>query len=159
AAVLLPTGNLVERHGPKAIIMAGMLLACASVALMALPMGLIELTILRGLAGIGQGALLIGVQAHILAVASPQKKTQGVAIIVFGFQGGLIAGMALGSLLVNQLHAPGVFKIAGGIGLLTILYTLLRLPTVQAKAKGAAGLGKAIGQLFSDIKQVMSNIE
>ena len=52
--------------------------------------------------------LFIGIQAYILAVASPEKKTQGNAIIVFGFQGGMISGMAIGSLLVNYLHPQGV---------------------------------------------------
>jgi MFS family permease len=159
ALSLLPAGNFAERYGPKAVIMGGMLLACASVAMMALPMGVIELTVLRGLAGVGQGALMIGVQAHILAVASPQKKTQGVAIIVFGFQGGLISGMALGSLLVSHLQAPGVFRIAGAIGLAAVLYTLLRLPHVETKTKSASGLSVAFRGLVSDIKHVISNVE
>ena len=159
ALSLLPAGNLAERYGPKLVIMLGMLLACASVAMMALPMGIVELTAMRGLAGVGQGALMIGVQAHILAVASPQKKTQGVAIIVFGFQGGLISGMALGSLLVNHLQAPGVFKIAGAIGLAAVLYTVLRLPRVETRTKTTAGLGAAARELVSDIKHVISNAE
>jgi MFS family permease len=159
ALSLLPAGNFAERHGPKAIIVFGLLLAGASVALMALPLGIVELTVLRGVAGIGQGVLMIGVQSHILAVTSPQKKTQGVAIIVFGFQGGLIAGMALGSLLVSQLHAPGVFKIAGAIGLCTILYTLMRLPSVNASKKVAASMGKAFRQLGTDIAHVITNLD
>ncbi len=159
ALSLLPAGNLVERYGPKVMILSGLMLAAASVALMALPMGIVELTVLRGFAGIGQGVLMIGVQSHILAVTSPQKKTQGVAIIVFGFQGGLIAGMALGSLLVSQLHAPGVFKIAGAIGLLTILYTMTRLPSVNATKKTGASMGKAFRQLGSDIAHVMTNLD
>jgi MFS family permease len=158
ALSLLPAGNFAERYGPKVVIMLGMLLACASVAMMALPMGVVELTVLRGLAGVGQGALMIGVQAHILAVASPQKKTQGVAIIVFGFQGGLISGMALGSLLVNHLQATGVFKIAGAIGLAAVLYTLLRLPRVETRTKSASGLGAAFRGLVSDVKHVISNV-
>ena len=159
ALSLLPAGNFAERYGPKAVILFGMLLACASVALMALPMGVIELTVLRGLAGLGQGVLMIGVQSHILAVASPQKKTQGVAIIVFGFQGGLISGMALGSLLVNHLQASGVFKIAGAIGFCAILYTLARLPSVESTAKSVSGLGTAARKLVNDIKSVMINGE
>ena len=57
--------------------------------------------------------LFIGIQAYILAVASPEKKTQGAAIIVFGFQGGMISGMAIGSLLVNYLEPHGVFVVSG----------------------------------------------
>ena len=159
ALILLPAGNFAERYGPKLVIVLGMLLAGASVAAMAWPMGIVELTVLRGLAGVGQGALMIGVQAHILAVASPQKKTQGVAIIVFGFQGGLISGMALGSLLVNHLQAPGVFTISGAIGLSAVLYTLLRLPRVEVKTPATVRLRTAAHELMSDIKHVITNAE
>jgi len=159
ALSLLPAGNFSERYGPKAIILAGLLLASVGVAAMVVPAGIVELTIFRGIAGVGQGMLMIGVQAYILTVASPQKKTQGVAIIVFGFQGGLIAGMALGSLLVNYLEAPGVFMISGAIGLTTIFYTLLRLPKVTIQTQALMGLGASTRELISDIKQVIGNAE
>jgi MFS family permease len=159
ALSLLPAGNLSERYGPKAIILFGLLLASVGVATMVVPVGFVELTILRGIAGVGQGMLMIGVQAYILTVASPQKKTQGVAIIVFGFQGGLIAGMALGSLLVNYLEASGVFMISGTIGVTTIFYTLMRLPKVTVQTQAIAGMGEAIRELMSDIKHVISNTE
>jgi predicted MFS family arabinose efflux permease len=159
ALSLLPAGNFAERFGPKLIILIGLLLAGASMAAMMLPLGIFELTILRGIAGVGQGTLMIGVQAYILTVASPQKKTQGVAIIVFGFQGGLISGMALGSLLVNYLDARGVFMISGAIGLVTVLYTLLRLPKVTILKQAAGGLGSSIHELVSDIKHAIANPE
>ena len=105
ALSLIPAGNLAERYGPNPVIVAGLLMAGASVLGLALPLGIFEMTGLRALAGIGQGLLLIGVQSYILNVASPDKKTQGTAIIVLGFQGGMLSGMAIGSLLVNSLHA------------------------------------------------------
>lgn len=156
---LLPAGNFVERYGPKPVILAGLLLATAGVAGMYMPIGITELSILRGIAGLGQGMLLIGVQAYILAVASPQKKTQGVAIIVFGFQGGLISGMALGSLLVNYLQPSGVFMVSGAIGFAAIFYTLLRLPRVNDQARIASGLVAAARRLVRDIRDVTSDPE
>lgn len=159
ALSLLPAGNFTERYGPKTAILVGLLLATAGVAGMVMRVGIIELTFLRGIAGLGQGMLLIGVQSYILAVASPQKKTQGVAIIVFGFQGGLISGMALGSLLVNYLEAPGVFMISGAIGCSAIFYTLLRLPSVSDQARIAGGLVAAARRLVHDIRDVMSDRE
>jgi MFS family permease len=159
ALSLLPAGNLADRYGPKPLILSGMLLAGAAVAGMIVPLGLNELTILRGLAGIGQGMLLIGVQSYILAVASPEKKTQGAAIIVFGFQGGMISGMALGSLLVTQLQPQGVFAIAGAVAVATILYSLLLLPRAEQKPQAAGGLGAAVRKLGGDIKNVATNLE
>ena len=159
ALSLLPAGNFAERFGPKLVILVGLLMAGASMAAMMMPMAIFELTILRGIAGLGQGALMIGVQAYILTVASPQKKTQGVAIIVFGFQGGLISGMALGSLLVNYLEASGVFMISGVIGLITIIYTLLRLPKVTIESQAVGGLSTSAHELVSDIKHVIASPE
>ena len=124
ALSLIPAGNLTERYGPNRVIVAGLILAGASVLGLALPIGIFEMTGFRALAGIGQGLLLIGVQSYILNVASPDKKTQGTAIIVLGFQGGMLSGMAIGSLLVNSLHPQGVFIVAGGVGLVAALYTL-----------------------------------
>src|SRR5436305_15008900 len=134
ALSLIPAGVLCDRRGPKPVILLGLVLAAASVLALALPLGIWEMTALRAISGIGQGVLLIGVQSYILAVASPEKKTQGVAIIVFGFQAGLIAGLALGSLMVNSLGAKGVFMIAGGAGLANLVYSLLLLPSPDPKS-------------------------
>jgi MFS family permease len=159
ALSLLPAGNLAERYGPKPLILVGILLAGASVAGMAFPLGINELTVLRGLAGLGQGVLLIGVQTYILAVASPEKKTQGAAIIVFGFQGGMLSGMALGSLLLNQLDARGVFEVAGAVALATVLYVVMLLPRAEKKAQAPGNLGAAVGKLAGDIRSVVTSFE
>ena len=158
ALSLIPAGTFCERSGPKPVIILGLLLAASSVLGLALPLGLWEMTALRGLAGIGQGMLMIGVQSFILAVAPPGKKTQGVAIIVFGFQAGLLSGMALGSLLVNFLSTAGVFIISGGVGLLTLVYTLLLVPRSEPTQR-QDGLRVAVGKLFSDLKNVSTNFE
>src|SRR5690606_35764665 len=78
----------------------------------------------RGLAGLGQAILFIGVQHYILAHAPPEKRTQSAAIIVFGFNGGMISGAALGSLLVNYIAATGVFALAAVTSLLLALYAI-----------------------------------
>jgi predicted MFS family arabinose efflux permease len=93
-----------------------------------LPLDILHITLLRAISGVGQGMLFIGIQAYILAVAPAEKKTQGAAIIVFGFQGGMISGMAIGSLLVNYLHPQGVFLLSGAIGFATAIYSMLLIP-------------------------------
>jgi predicted MFS family arabinose efflux permease len=159
ALSLLPAGYLVERYGPKPIILAGMLLAGASVAAMFLPFGIHGLTALRGLAGLGQGILMIGVQSYILLVAPPEKKTQGAAIIVFGFQGGMLSGTALGSLLVNQLQPQGVFATAGAIACIAMLYAVILVPHVIPSQQVSAGFKKVVSKLANDIRSVVTNLE
>lgn len=158
AASLIPAGVFSDRYGSKPIILIGLTIAAASVLALTLPLGIWEMTALRGLAGIGQGLLLIGVQSFILAVASPEKKTQGAAIIVFGFQGGLIAGMALGSLMVNFLQAGGVFAIAGGVGFATIMYSLLLMPRTERK-QAQSSIGAAVKKLTDELKKTVTNLE
>jgi predicted MFS family arabinose efflux permease len=122
------------------------------------PIGLWGMTLVRACAGIGQAMILIGVQTYILKVVPPEKKTQGAAVIVFGFQAGLIAGMGLGSLLVNSLQAEGVFVVSGVIALATLLYTsgvVPELPTQQSKTK----LSAAIKKIALDIKTVAKSFE
>jgi MFS family permease len=144
ALVLIPAGRFAERHGPRALIWGGLILASASVFGLGVPLDIIQITALRGLSGLGQGMLFIGIQAYILAVASPEKKTQGAAIIVFGFQGGMISGMAIGSLLVSYLEPHGVFLVSGAIGLVAAGYCALLIPRVtqeQQNSRSAANFG------------------
>lgn len=154
ALSLIPAGYFTDRFGAKPIIWRGLILAGASVLGLALPMGILPLTILRGLAGIGQGMLFIGIQAYILAVASPERKTQGNAIIVFGFQGGMISGMAMGSLLVNYLHPDGVFLICGAIGFVTALYSILMIPKDTRNEQPQHKLSAAIQRVGAELKRV-----
>jgi MFS family permease len=159
ALSLIPAGHFADRYGPRVLIWLGLMLASASVFGLIFPGGILEMTGLRALAGVGQGMLFIGIQTYILAVAAPEKKTQGAAIIVFGFQGGMISGMAIGSLLVTYLHAEGVFVVAGAIGVATALYSILLIPVSVRRRDAAAGLGVAIRRVGRDLKSVVGSGE
>jgi MFS family permease len=158
ALSLIPAGVISDRRGSKPVIMIGLLLAAGSVFALMLPLGIWEMTILRAISGMGQGAVLIGIQSYILAVASPEKKTQGVAIIVFGFQAGLISGMALGSLLINFVGENGIFAIAGAVGAVNLVYTFFVVPNA-GRAKVVAGARATVKKLADDLKSVVVNIE
>ena len=154
ALSLIPAGHFADRFGAKPMIWPGLILASASILGLTLPLGILPLAALRALSGIGQGMLFIGVQAYILAVASPEKKTQGNAIIVFGFQGGMISGMAIGSLLVNYLNPQGVFVTCAAIGFATALYSILLIPKDVRHKQAKSGLGAAIRRVGSDLAKV-----
>jgi len=157
ALILIPAGRFAEKHGPRALIWGGLILAGSSVLGLVLPLDIAQITALRGISGIGQGMLFIGVQAYILAVASPEKKTQGAAIIVFGFQGGMISGMAIGSLLVNFLEPHGVFMVGGVIGLAAAGYCVLLLPRVIDKSVAVARTANF--GIVNGLKHVLRNGE
>ena len=157
ALSLIPAGRFAEKYGPRSLIWVGLILAGSSVLGLALPLDIAQIAVLRGISGIGQGMLFIGVQAYILAVASPEKKTQGAAIIVFGFQGGMISGMAIGSLLVNFLEPNGVFLVSGIIGIAAAGYCVLLIPRVMERA----GLHHRTADfgIVNGLKHVLRNAE
>ena len=157
ALSLIPAGHFSDRYGAKPLIWPGLILTSASILSLTLPLGIVPMTVLRALSGIGQGMLFIGIQAYILAVASPEKKTQGNAIIVFGFQGGMISGMAIGSLLVNYLHPHGVFVVCAVIGFTTALYSVLLIPNGVRHKQLENGLGASIRQVADNLRKVAHN--
>jgi predicted MFS family arabinose efflux permease len=62
-------------------------------------------------------------------MAPSGKKTQGASIIVLGYQGGMISGMAIGSLLVGSVGADGIFLLGTIIALALAAYSATLLPS------------------------------
>jgi predicted MFS family arabinose efflux permease len=137
--VLVPATKFADRRGPRALLWSGALLAAAGSAIFALSNWFPALVVARGLAGFGQGMLLIGAQSYILNHAPTQMRARAVAVIVYGFNGGMIAGTAIGSLLVNYIAEPGVFGLAVATGLLTALFAVTLMPRLPGTAAGEPG--------------------
>jgi predicted MFS family arabinose efflux permease len=159
ALTLVPAGYLSRRFGARRLMYCGLLLSACGVLSLAAHLGFGAIALGRALSGIGQGMLFIGVQSYILAVSSPERRTQGAAIIVFGFQGGMIAGTAIGSLLVTYMGPNAVFLLAGVLGLASAVYTLLLVPTlvVQPLEAAAGNLVIAVRHLARDIAEVVTS--
>ena len=161
AIALIPAGHLAQRLGAKPLMYGGLVLSGLGLGALALSIeqwnafcmwfndlsGLDihlddvgpfwTIMIARCVSGIGQGMLFIGVQSYLLAAAQPGKKTQAAAIIVYGFQGGMISGMAVGSLLVGSIGTQGVFQLACLIAFATALYTLIVVPRIDMNRQGS----------------------
>lgn len=154
ALTLIPAGYMAQKIGPKPLMYFGLLMAGGGLAALAIYPDFWMVTAARSLSGIGQGLLFIGIQSYLLAVAPAGKKTQAAGVIVFGFQGGMISGMAVGSLLVGYMGANGVFMLAAGIGVIAALYAMVAVPRISAdmmntassdpKEDLLASLGKAL---------------
>ncbi len=130
ALALVPAGHLAQQFNPKPLMIFGLFLSGISFALL-LDGGIAQLILGRAAAGVGQAMLFIGVQSFIFNVAAPNKKTQGAAIIVYGFQGGMISGMAIGSLLVSYIGPSGVFVVGAVAMTLTLTYAVAMVPSVN----------------------------
>ena len=159
ALTLIPAGHVSQQFGPRALMYGGLMLAAAGLVTLALPLDFYFVTLARALSGIGQGMLFIGVQSYILAVASPAKRTQGAAIIVFGFQGGMISGTAIGSLLVVYMGPDGVFTLAAVIAIAMALYTMLLVPMAARRVGVERGFSTALRQLVRDIGEVGRSLD
>ncbi len=159
ALSLIPAGHFSERHGPRSLIWSGLLIAGLSMLALTLPLNMAVATVARGFSGLGQGMVFIGIQAYILAVASPERQTQGAAIIVFGFQGGMISGMAIGSLLVSYLQPTGVFAIGATVALATALYAIVLMPAERHGTAGEIGFDAALKRVGGDMLKVMRSAE
>lgn len=155
ALTLVPASHLTQRFGSRRPMAIGLLLTAIGLLALVLPGSLLPLLLGRACAGIGQALLLIGVQSYILAVAAPERRTQGAAIIVFGFQGGMIAGMAIGSLLVISLGPDGVFVLGALIAALTAFYASIMIPAETGGAPVAGGLAGTWARLGSDLGQAL----
>lgn len=143
ALSLVPAGRLEQRFGAKGLMLFGLLLAGAGLALMALFSEFWLMVGARALSGVGQGVLFIGVQAYILANSAAERRTQAGGAIVFGFQAGMIGGMAIGSLLVSYLGASGVFALGAMLACMTALYGLMVLPTRVSGGEISASMHSA----------------
>jgi MFS family permease len=142
ALTLVPAGKFAEVHGSRGLLLTGSILTASSQILLAFidtasvwvqahfGAGAIEILCLaRVVSGIGQGFLLIGTQAFILENTPESRRTQGNNIIVYGYNGGIISGAAIGALLAVYLGYAGVFLVAGIVGVLCATYVFVLLPS------------------------------
>ncbi len=159
ALALIPAGHFSERYGPRRLMFVGLLLAAAGLLGLALAADFASVVVLRAIAGIGQGMLFIGVQSYILEMARPERRTQGAAIIVIGFQGGMVSGTAIGSLLVGYIGMSSVFLLSGCFAIVMAIYAFVLVPKVMWRAGPAAGGWAAWRQLGKDLARVLPSGE
>lgn len=152
ALALIPAARLETRIGAKSLMLLGLLFAGGGLFLMSTGPDFWMATGARAVAGLGQGIMFIGVQAYVLANSSPERRTQAGASIVFGFQAGMIAGMAIGSLLVSYLGSGGVFVLAAAISLVIALYVLIALPSRLTQAEPTVAATSALRDLVTMLR-------
>ncbi len=158
AATLIPAGWAAQRFSPRPLMYIGLLMAGLGLAATAMAPDFWSLVAARSVSGIGQGMLFIGVQSYLLAVSSPKNKTQAAGIIVYGFQGGMISGMAVGSLLVGSMGPNGVFALSAVIGVVAALYAVVTVPVLDGKALSRIATNTG-SSLFADVGRAMRNRE
>ncbi len=154
---VLPGPQLTDRFGERGIILIGAMLTCISMMLIAAPLPFEALVFARALTGAGEACLLVGTQSYILTHAPAEQRTRGAAVIVFGFNGGLVAGASIGSLLVNSVGANGVF-LTGAVVIAANLILAWALLPVEKPLVGAAGLTQALAAIAHNFRDTSRSL-
>jgi MFS family permease len=130
ALVLVPAGQLGERLSAKPILIAGLIMCAIGYGLLMGQATIWTAVAARICSGLGQGLIFISVQTILLATSRKNERTRAAGVIVYGFQGGMIAGMAIGSLVVSSIGEFGVLLTSAAAMLLLVAYALFYLPSV-----------------------------
>ncbi len=150
ALALMPAGRFELRFGSRSLILCGLVLSVISMVLVTTASSFSLVVLARVVAGIGQGMLFIGIQTYVLQKSTREHRTKANTIIVFGYQAGMISGMAIGSLLVGQIAPIGVFVLGALLGVLIVVYAHAVMPVEQI-AKNASPAIHSSSQIWREI--------
>jgi MFS family permease len=128
AAVQLPFGALLDRHGPKLIQSALLLLASAGSLVFALADGLAGLVIGRGLVALGVAlALMAGFKAIVVWFPPRRVVLANGWLVMLGALGAVSAN-APAEILVRSIGWRGLFAVLAGLSALAALLVLIAVP-------------------------------
>jgi len=118
-------GRLSDRYGRKPAILIGLLGNAGALAGFGLATNYSWLFIARGAAGIASAAVLPSVMAYVADVTTSEERGKGMGLMGAAMGLGFIMGPAIGGVM-GRHDVP--FFVAGGLSLLTFLFTLILLP-------------------------------
>ncbi|MGO1118845.1 MFS transporter [Rhodovibrionaceae bacterium A322] len=148
---LVPAGSLARKGRMKELFVIGLGLATVGLLLLAVTRDFHLLLFARALSGAGQAFLLVAAQAYALRLTHAGRRTEAVALQIYGYNAGLLAGAAIGGLLATFTTLEVVFASAAVIGLATLLLALLVLHALPPERKGAdISTSQAFALTFKD---------
>jgi predicted MFS family arabinose efflux permease len=171
ALALIPSGQYAERGDVKKLMGIGFAAELLGLVVLALSHHYWLLTLGRISSGMGQGIFLIGLQSYVTAVTPRDKRSLGHAVKVTGRNAALIAGSAIGALLVAYMDYRTLFMVSSVITVIAMLYLQRLVPGVAeiaaqvatarqaAAGKTAPARDNAFLTLWHDIKAVSKDGE
>ena len=125
ALVLIPAGRIARTvSGVRHLLVAGFTFVATSMVLVASVDSFAWMYAIRGLSGLGQGMIFIAIQSYLLQHTDISQRTEGVSIIVYGYNGGVVSGTVIGALLVSSLGTTSLLFISAFISLLMVWYSI-----------------------------------
>ncbi|HUH59404.1 MAG TPA: MFS transporter [Candidimonas sp.] len=164
----LLAGRLIDRQGWQAPVLAGLGVAMLGSLACAFTVTLAELTLARGLVGLGYGLAWMGLQGFIVTRSPAAYRGRNMATIIAGLFAGHLSGAAVGSMLMQQAGSGAVF-IAGAallilpaIGVFTLMWPYRGKADVPADAVSAScpspqasATGPSAGRSWASLRRLM----
>ncbi len=128
----LPMGRLADQFGPRIIFTGGAFIYSSGLALTAIAPGILAIIGLRAVQGIG-AAMMVSLSVGLVSRAFPvneKGKALGLLASVAGF--GLMAGPALGGVLLDTLGWRSVFWARAPFGFAAFALAAACLPSARA---------------------------
>ncbi len=122
---LIPASALTGRGDTRTVLLIGAVMAAAGFALLAVFQDFWALMASRAIAGVGQGALLVGAQAYAMSAAPPDQRTRAAAVQVFAFNAGLLCGASIGGMMFDYGDADIVIRSSLIIGVVVIYMAVM----------------------------------
>lgn len=124
ALVLIPAGRSARTlEGIRRLLVTGFIFISSSMLLLIFLQHFTWLYLIRSIAGLGQGMVFIAVQSYILQQSNENQRTEGVSIIVYGYNGGVISGTVIGALLVSSLGINPLLLISAIVAISMVWYS------------------------------------
>ena len=150
AAMQIPTGVLVDRYGPRRLLIAAALTMGAAQALFAVATGYPTALLARALLGLGDALTFVSVLRFAAGQFTPRRYPLVVAITgTLGSVGNVVATLPL-TVLLRSLGWTPTFLAAGAVSVVTgvaVFALLPRAPKLASRPSGARELAGALGRV------------
>ncbi|BDH60973.1 tetracycline resistance MFS efflux pump [Lysinibacillus sp. PLM2] len=135
-------GDLSDRYGRKAFIIAGLVVYGISQILFGLATEVWILFLARFLTGLGAAFIMPPIMAYVADITTPEERGKGMGLLGAAISLGFMIGPGVGGFLATvNLHFP--FYASGIVALSAAILSLIILPNIKPQAQnGAAPLGK-----------------
>jgi MFS family permease len=116
------SGKIFDRHGPKAIITAGIVMLIIGFPVLALCRSYAGFLFSAAIMGLGNGVVFPNFQAMINNMIETQRRGAGNSTLFTAFDMGIGAGMIINGFLADHVGLSNSYLISAGINIISLLY-------------------------------------
>lgn len=141
AVLLLVTGRLGDRYGPKRVFVVGLVVFTVSSLACGLAGSIGQLVVARAVQGVGSALMTPQTMSMIARVFPPARR--GAAMGVWGSVAGVatITGPVLGGLFVETVGWEWIFFVNIPVGVVALWLAVTRLPRLDTHTRRLDGVG------------------